>query len=130
MQSRFARPEEPPSGFPRVNWKLLVPLGLAGVVPPLATYAFGGSPVVSALLWTALAALLWVPAVLRAKDPTPFLTLLATGLVAGVAAGLVDVAMLGDPMLLAFAVTIGAVWGALFGGVAVGVKKWRAGRGA
>lgn len=108
-----------------VNWKLIALLGLAGVLPPLGAYALGGSPLVSVALWTLLAALVWVPVVLRSGDASPFLTLVLVGLASGVCAGLVDTVMLGDPMLLVVALLVGAVWGALFGGVALGVRRWR-----
>ena len=111
-----------------MHWKLLVPLGLTGIAPPLATYALGGNPAIAAVLWTLLAAIVWVPLVLRAKEPSPFVAVLVVGVIAGVAAGVVDLAMSGDPMLLAMAIVIGAVWGALFGAIALGVRRWQRGR--
>ena len=101
-----------------MNWKLVVPLGLTGALPPALALWMGGSPVVAALAWTVLAAAIWVPAVLWAKEPKPFLALVAVGVIAGVVAGIIDAATLGDPMLFVMALVIGAVWGALFGGVA------------
>lgn len=108
-----------------MNWKIIALLGLAGVLPPLGSYALGASPLVSVVLWTLLAALVWVPVILRSRVAQPFVTLVLVGLVSGVAAGVVDVIMLGDPMLLVFALVVGAAWGALFGGVAAGIRRWR-----
>lgn len=111
-----------------MNWKLVVPLGLTGVVPPLAGHLLSLDPAVafpvSLALWTVLAAALWVPLALR-EGGNVFATLVAVGAVAGVAAGAIDVAYTGDPMLLVVAIMVGLVWGALFGAVAVGIRRWR-----
>lgn len=110
-----------------MDWKLIIPLGLTGLVPPLAGYLLGLDAnlafAVSLALWTVLAAALWVPLGLRSAGNV-FLTLVAVGVVAGVAAGAVDVAFTGDPMLLFVALVVGTVWGALFGGVALGIRRF------
>lgn len=124
-QAAQAKGDASLAGCRFVNWKLVALLGLAGILPPLGSYALGGNPLVSVVLWTLLAAFVWIPVVLRSGDAQVFVTLLLVGLASGVAAGLVDVVMLGDPMLLVFALFIGGVWGALFGAVAVGIQRWR-----
>ena len=115
-----------------MNWKLIVPLGLTGILPPLAGYLLGLDAntafLVSLALWTALAAAVWVPLTLRAGLPRVFVTLVLVGLVAGIAAGAVDVAFTGDPALLGVAVAVGAVWGAIFGAVALGIERMRGSR--
>lgn len=109
-----------------MNVKLFA-IGLTGAIPPLLALALGlTSPLVLIVAWTALAALVWVPLVVRAKAPRPFLTLLGVGVVAGVAAGIVDALTTGDPMLFGMALVIGTVWGALFGAVALGWNRMRA----
>lgn len=109
-----------------MNWRVIVPLGLTGALPPVLAMWMGGSPIVAAVAWTLLAAFVWVPAILWAKEARPFLALVAVGVVAGVVAGLIDAVTLGDPMLLVMALVIGTIWGALFGGIATWIARRRA----
>ena len=109
-----------------MNWKVVVPLGLTGALPPALALMMGGSPIVAAIAWTVLAAALWIPAILWTKEPKPFLALIAVGVIAGVVAGIIDTVTLGDPMLFVMALIIGAVWGALFGGIAHLIARRRA----
>ena len=110
-----------------MNWRVVVPLGLTGALPPVLALWMGGSPIVAAVAWTVLAAAVWVPAMVWTREPKPFVALLVVGVLAGVVAGSIDAVTLGDPMLLVMAIVIGAAWGALFGGIAHFIAKRRAG---
>lgn len=109
-----------------MNWKIVVGLGLTGALPPAIAFAAGLGPALVLALWTALAALVWIPVMLRTHADRLFVGMLVVGVIAGIAAGIVDAATTGDPMLLVFGVVVGTVWGALFGGIALGIRRFSA----
>ncbi|HLE97392.1 MAG TPA: hypothetical protein VI997_08485 [Candidatus Thermoplasmatota archaeon] len=120
-------------------------LGATGVLPALNSVLQLSGPEVELVLWTALAAALWVP-VVRARRSPPFATLLAAGVVAGVVTGALQASLahvmfarndevaasFGGVVTLAIrlqlllsSVVIGVVWGALVGGAALWFEKRR-----
>lgn len=108
-------------------------LTLTGWVPPAAEFG----------LWTVVG-IAWVLLCRQAGLPRPILALAIVGLLAGLQTGLVhglftetlvannpsygediaEVTAAARAQLFLFAVVIGVVWGALFGGVTWGLDRW------
>lgn len=124
----------------RADLRLAALLGSTGLLPAALAFLPKHTPLLEFGTWTALAALVWVPLARRRRAP-PFGTLLLAGVAAGVVVGVLQAAttdwiVRADPSLgaatprlravfLVSALVIGAVWGALVGGIAVGLEKWR-----
>lgn len=126
----------------RPDLGLVLVFGLAiGLVDGLFTVFVGLAPALEFSFWTLTAIATAAYVVMRAK-PAPFLTLLLVFVVAGVAVGSVQWAFseqyvanypgtvpdVAPWQFLAFGVVIGAVWGAVFGGIAAFAAKKRVGR--
>lgn len=128
----------------RPDLGLVLAFGLAiGLVDGLLTVFVGLAPALEFSFWT-LSSIATVAYVVMRGQPAPFLSLLLVFVVAGVAVGSMqwafaeqyvanypgDVPDVAPWQFLAFGVVIGAVWGALFGGIAAFAAKRRAGRDA
>lgn len=132
-------------------WIFRASLGLVGLLIGLLSLTGAFGQAVEFGLWTLAAVAIWVPLVLARRDPRPILALAFAGLVAGILTGAVQAAWadallannegyaasMGDDAtaavrmtLLASAIGVGVAWGALWGCVAWGVRKWRGGEHA
>lgn len=118
-----------------VRWPLAVSLGVLALVRPVLNI-FGVMDDVKPLgpiVVTALITVVWVAAVLLARDPNPVRTLVITGLVYGVLAialsGIVSPIKDGElqgpltnPIAVPAVLVVNAVWGLVAGLVAAGLS--------
>lgn len=125
----------------KLSWSTILILAATGaLMGVLSLFGLYGAPVEFGL-WTLLGAAVWAPLLLRTG--APLLNGAVGGLAAGIATGAVQAVgirtyLANHPevagpasaalqmQFLGFAIVVGLVWGALFGGVALGIRKWRA----
>ena len=130
-------PPTPRGLFSGVSWPLALGLGALALIRPLLRV----TGVTDALSWvpflpvatTILITVLWVVAVLIARIPRPFLTLLHTGVAYGVFATALSAILspildgqlqgpLTNPFALVMMLALNAAWGAVAGGIALGIR--------
>lgn len=122
----------PPRSLP---WSLVLALSALALLRPLMS-ATGVSEAIGApwaqLGATVLITLAWIAAVVVARAPRPFLTLVCTGVAYGVLAVLLSAVLssflrgelqgpLGNPFAVVSVLVTNALWGAVAGGLALAV---------
>lgn len=137
-------PPTPRGLFSGVSWPLVLGLGALALIRPLlritgVTDALDQGPFVP-VVTTVLITVLWVAAVLVARIPRPFLTLLYTGVAYGVFATALSAILspildgqlqgpLTNPFALVMVLVLNAAWGAVAGGIALGIRGITGGGG-
>ncbi|WP_067598253.1 hypothetical protein [Nocardiopsis listeri] len=124
--------------FSDITWPLVLGLGALALIRPLlrvtgiADALAQGGPLVP-VSTTVLITVSWVAAVLVARVPRPFLTLVHTGVAYGVLAVALSAVLspildgrlqgpLTDPFALVMVLVLNAGWGAAAGGIALGIR--------
>jgi hypothetical protein len=126
-----------------VRWELIVPLAFLALARPLLSIAGAyetlGGGALGPLLVTALLAVVWVATVVLTRAPKPLVTLLLVGALYGLLAialqqllwnlspgGVPEEAPSSTPVLVvswASILATNAIWGALLGLVAAGIRR-------
>lgn len=130
-------PHTPAAAPPRsIPWSLVLALGALALVRPLMSVT-GVSETIGSpwaqLGTTLLITVAWVSAVVVARAPRPFVTLVLTGVTYGVLAILLSAVLspvlqgelqgpLTNPFALVSVLVTNALWGAVSGGLALGVR--------
>ena len=124
--------------FSGITWPLVIGLGALALIRPLLRItgiadALAPGPL-APVATTVLITVVWVAAVLIARVPRPFLTLLHTGVAYGVFAIALSAILspvldgrlqgpLTNPFALVTVLLLNAAWGAVAGGIALGIKR-------
>lgn len=130
-------PSTPQGLFSGITWPLVLGLGALALLRPLLRItgiadALAQGPLVP-VATTVLITVSWVAAVLIARVPRPFLTLVHTGVAYGIFAialsavlsPLLDGRLQGpltNPFALVMVLVLNAAWGAVAGGIALGIR--------